>query len=556
LGIDVYVWADAGGMPGPIVAGPINVPGADLVFNPAVVEVDLSPYGLIFCDDFHVGYTVVDQAIDNIAILMDDGTCGSMRGSAHYGGMWETILDLWGIDANFVIAAEVCCAETQTSRVTNTPDMGEFRLAIGCGSRGNTVVYHTCPYSGVSTVDHYNLDNGSSGTIAGSEESSRPSISDNWVTFAATAGLDYREVYVTRCSDFGMSYQASNEGGTFDMFDPIVSGRTVAWIGQDLTWSLDTATYNLFWGDTSSIWVGFYELHPLPWSYIQHDVDDTVIVWSGTPAYDPDTLPEVFMSIPSLFIEVQLTENSSDDIGVRVSGDWVVWSQHDGNDYEIVMHSIMEPPGIDSVVTENDYDDRYPEIQGSFVVWNGFDGEDWEIFLFKGGYILQLTDNVYDDLRPQIEFPLVVWMMFDGYDWEVCSYDITLEAASQITDNDYRDSEPVTNGVDIVWTGFLGGDPCWQHDIFRTGGMAPPDLRPGDANGSEDIDIDDVVYLIAYIFSEGSPPQPYEVASGDADCSCGVDIDDVVYLIAYIFSEGPAPCSAEEWVAACGPPLK
>lgn len=65
----------------------------------------------------------------------------------------------------------------------------------------------------------------------------------------------------------------------------------------------------------------------------------------------------------------------------------------------------------------------------------------------------------------------------------------------------------------------------------------------GDADGSGAVDIDDVVYLIAYIFSGGPPPEP--LASGDADCSGDVDIDDVVYLIAYIFSGGNAPCDPD-----------
>ncbi len=63
---------------------------------------------------------------------------------------------------------------------------------------------------------------------------------------------------------------------------------------------------------------------------------------------------------------------------------------------------------------------------------------------------------------------------------------------------------------------------------------------PGDADASGAIDIDDVVYLIAYIFSGGSPPTPMQCC-GDADTSCGVDIDDVVYLIAYIFAGGAMP---------------
>jgi hypothetical protein len=62
----------------------------------------------------------------------------------------------------------------------------------------------------------------------------------------------------------------------------------------------------------------------------------------------------------------------------------------------------------------------------------------------------------------------------------------------------------------------------------------------GDCDGSGEVDIDDVVYLITYIFASGPPPDPLE--KGDADWSGAVDIDDVVYLIYYIFAGGPPPC--------------
>lgn len=62
----------------------------------------------------------------------------------------------------------------------------------------------------------------------------------------------------------------------------------------------------------------------------------------------------------------------------------------------------------------------------------------------------------------------------------------------------------------------------------------------GDADGSGEIDIDDVVYLIQYIFASGPPPDPID--SGEVDCTGEIDIDDVVYLIAYIFASGPVPC--------------
>jgi hypothetical protein len=65
----------------------------------------------------------------------------------------------------------------------------------------------------------------------------------------------------------------------------------------------------------------------------------------------------------------------------------------------------------------------------------------------------------------------------------------------------------------------------------------------GDADASGEVDIDDAVYVIAYIFTGGPEPDPYE--SGDADCSGTVDIDDAVHIIAYIFSGGNDPCDID-----------
>jgi hypothetical protein len=65
----------------------------------------------------------------------------------------------------------------------------------------------------------------------------------------------------------------------------------------------------------------------------------------------------------------------------------------------------------------------------------------------------------------------------------------------------------------------------------------------GDANGDSTIDISDVVFLIAHIFSGGRAPGDcnYAKGRGDANGDGAADISDVVYLIARVFSGGPAP---------------
>jgi hypothetical protein len=63
----------------------------------------------------------------------------------------------------------------------------------------------------------------------------------------------------------------------------------------------------------------------------------------------------------------------------------------------------------------------------------------------------------------------------------------------------------------------------------------------GDVNADNSIDISDVVYLIAWIFSGGAAPIPAKLV-GDVNCDLSTDISDLVYLIEYIFSGGSAPC--------------
>jgi len=127
--------------------------------------------------------------------------------------------------------------------------------------------------------------------------------------------------------------------------------------------------------------------------------------------------------------------------------------------------------------------------------------------------------------------------------------------------------DPVTNDV----FGYLSGDSVFIDAIAaeevtasntstvngtspQNSGMItlPAEYICGDANNSGDgsggspVDIDDVVYLIAYIFQGGPTPDPIE--SANVNCSGGgtpVDIDDVVYLIAYIFGGGNPPCDTD-----------
>jgi hypothetical protein len=104
------------------------------------------------------------------------------------------------------------------------------------------------------------------------------------------------------------------------------------------------------------------------------------------------------------------------------------------------------------------------------------------------------------------------------------------------------DAHTATTGTELDFSRAVVRGPENQDYTFSTSGatIVIQEFVCGDVNSSGEVDIDDAVYIIAYIFDEGPEPQPYE--SGNVDCSIDVDIDDVVYLIQYIFGGGNAPC--------------
>ncbi|MFW9817156.1 MAG: hypothetical protein ACFFEW_14595 [Candidatus Thorarchaeota archaeon] len=79
---------------------------------------------------------------------------------------------------------------------------------------------------------------------------------------------------------------------------------------------------------------------------------------------------------------------------------------------------------------------------------------------------------------------------------------------------------------------------------------------PGDANGDEELNIGDATYILDYIFKNGPAPIPYPLASCDALGDCDCNVGDAIYIIDYMFKGGPAPVTCDQWIAACGRPIR
>jgi hypothetical protein len=92
-----------------------------------------------------------------------------------------------------------------------------------------------------------------------------------------------------------------------------------------------------------------------------------------------------------------------------------------------------------------------------------------------------------------------------------------------------------------------------EHDVeASTSFEVVPKIICGDCNFDQSVNVNDVVYLINYLFVPGSPAPVPTNCVADVNNDDKVNVNDVVYLINYLFvpgSPGPSP-------NCCNPPWK
>jgi len=83
--------------------------------------------------------------------------------------------------------------------------------------------------------------------------------------------------------------------------------------------------------------------------------------------------------------------------------------------------------------------------------------------------------------------------------------------------------------------------PKYMHDQHNSGIFRKEDYtaQRGDVNKDGLIELGDIVYLINYVYKNGTAPSP--LVLGDVTCDGNVDLGDVVYLITYLYKNGPLP---------------
>ncbi len=134
---------------------------------------------------------------------------------------------------------------------------------------------------------------------------------------------------------------------------------------------------------------------------------------------------------------------------------------------------------------------------------------------------------------------------FKPYDWLLLGHSEGLIApgGSDTIDCQFVTVEDLEVGLyeaDIMINSNDPGNPSWPVH-------AQLEVLPlityicGDANGDDEVNVSDAVYIVNFVFVSGQAPDPME--SADVNCDTEVNVSDAVYIINSIFAGGPAPCS-------------
>jgi CubicO group peptidase (beta-lactamase class C family) len=249
---------------------------------------------------------------------------------------------------------------------------------------------------------------------------------------------------------------------------------------------------------------------------------------------------------------IQYPATPSDDSGSQAYnlGWWKIYDE--ANDWQYWGHTGSWNPGCKTWMLFNpDENSGFVELTngssdyGASVIANALAGfaKDPDLDAIVGG-----LDNCPYDYNPGQED-----IDGDGIG-DVCDNCLVLANSDQ-SDNDLDgigdvcDNCPDSANADQADSdGDEAGDVCDPCPLN--------DCVPGDMNADGIINIFDITGLIGYLYLEGTAPTPYELCNGDPNNDCTCNIFDVTFLISYLYLEDLPPAICEEWLTACGGPLR
>jgi hypothetical protein len=225
---------------------------------------------------------------------------------------------------------------------------------------------------------------------------------------------------------------------------------------------------------------------------------------------------------------------------------WVRRYNGPGNAYDCALAIVVDASDYVYVTGSSDQDSLYPYNPDYATIRYYPNGDTAWVRRYNGtGKNDDVPQAISVDSSNNVYVTGCSYTIDSGCDYATVRYNADGSAAWLIRYNSgpgYSDDDPCAIAVDdsgyVYVTG--SGSGATSGPDYLTIKYAQLYFVRGDLNTDGIIDVEDVVYLINYLFIGGPAPQP--LAAGDANCDSNVNVVDVVYLINYLFIGGPPPC--------------
>lgn len=189
--------------------------------------------------------------------------------------------------------------------------------------------------------------------------------------------------------------------------DPMVRDGLIVWTGHD--GNDDEIYLHDIDADTTT------QLTSNHYDDFSAQITTAAVFWRARP-YGTGPV-EIFRYDLATAAVTQLTSDGLYKSDLRAWGEYAVWSAYTADSEEIFLYD-----GVASrAITANTHVDTSPRLSGELVVWSGSDGNDFEVYCYRLATetVYALTDNALDDTSPSIDGLNVVWQQYDGNDEEI-----------------------------------------------------------------------------------------------------------------------------------------
>ncbi|MHC1753918.1 MAG: PGF-pre-PGF domain-containing protein [Methanosarcina sp.] len=182
---------------------------------------------------------------------------------------------------------------------------------------------------------------------------------------------------------------------------------------------------------------------------------------------------DIYMYDLSTSREIQITNNGSNQTSPDIYGERIVWEDDRNGNWDIYMYDLSTSREIQ--ITNNELDQGLPVIYGEKIVWederNGIldeygDIENLDIYMYdlSTSRETQITTNEFEQSEPFIYGDRIVYIDDRSGNWDIYMYDLSISRETQITTNGLNQELPAIYGDKIVYSDDRNGGSLDEDD--------------------------------------------------------------------------------------------